>query len=382
MSDDARRGWTAAVFLFVFTGAVGFQMRGALLPALQAEFGVTEALLGLVATAGTAGFIVAVLGAGFLAGRVDVRRALLGSAGATVACVLLMSAAPTYGLFLLALLGRGVATGPFRALDRAVLGHLYPSRRGRVFNLYALVWAVGATLGPLYVTAVLAVGDWRLAYAGVAVGFLPALYLVYRLDLPESVTERAITVADVRATLRRPAVGGMAAALLVSGGIEGTLFTWLPTFAGQFFGPGRANAVLSAFLLAYVPARLLYSRVVDRLPTVDLVLALGVAVVPLAYVTFFVAAGPWLFVSVFCLGFVVSGIYPSLSAFGVDAAPEYSGPVNAVATAAAYSGIAVVPPLLGGYAATAGIGAAMRLLVPLAAAFVLVVGATRVRVAR
>jgi hypothetical protein len=34
---------------------------------------------------------------------------------------------------------RGIATGPVRALDRAVLSHLYPTGRDCVFNPYALV---------------------------------------------------------------------------------------------------------------------------------------------------------------------------------------------------------------------------------------------------
>jgi hypothetical protein len=35
--------------------------------------------------------------------------------------------------------------------------------------------------------------------------------------------------------LRNPAVAGMALALLFGGGIEGGFFTWLPTYAAQFF---------------------------------------------------------------------------------------------------------------------------------------------------
>jgi len=53
---NQRLGWTLAVFLFAIGDALALQVRGALIPSLRAEFGVSEALLGLVAPAGTVGF--------------------------------------------------------------------------------------------------------------------------------------------------------------------------------------------------------------------------------------------------------------------------------------------------------------------------------------
>jgi len=363
-STRERRLWTFALFVFVGTEAIGFQLRGALLPSIERTFQVSTGALGLVATAGTAGFVVAVLAFGLVGGRLDIRRALLGSAVVVALGAFATGLAPTFGVLLAALFVRGVATGPFRALDRAVLSHLFPEGRSKVFNLYGFVWAVGATAGPVVVTAALALGNWRYAYALVGAGFLCSAALLARLDLPDAVgNERSVSVAELRRVLRKPTVLGVTAAVAVNGGVEGSLFTWLPYFAAQQFPEATANLVLSAFLAAFLPGRLTYSVVTDRVarPLGVLLVTLGVAV-PLLAATVFVADGFVLFAAVFALGFLLSATYPTLSAVGVSAAPEYSAPVNAVMTSATYAGIALVPPVIGVLAPSVGLTTAMGLL--------------------
>lgn len=382
-SNRHRYLWAVAVIIFVGSDALGFQLRGALLPHLQESFTVSTGLLGLVATAGTLGFVVVVLGVGLVGGRLNVRHAMFGSVGIVLMSAVGMALAPSFAVYLGVLFVRGAATGPFRALDRAVLSHHYPDSRGKVFNLYALVWAVGAAAGPLVVSSALWVGDWRYAYVLLALGFLPALVLVWRLDnpLPEG-HEQPLSLSDLQRVLGRPAIAGTVIGLVLSGGVEGSLFIWLPYFAGQWFAPFRANLVLFAYLLAYIPGRLLYSWLASRVSPVDLVLtvAMGALCALIAAVT--VVSGVAVFPVAFCLGFCISGIFPTLSAFGVNAAPEYSAPVNALTTSASYIGIAVFPPLVGILAAGVGIGTAMNLLLVLLGGFLIIVISTRHIVAR
>ncbi|QLH76227.1 MFS transporter [Halosimplex rubrum] len=376
--------WTVAIFAFVTTDAVGFQLRGALLPSIEESFQVSQALLGLVATAGTLGFVASVLVVGLVAGRIDIYRALVGSAAVVAVGAVLTGIAPVFLVFLAALFLRGVATGPFRALDRAVLSHLYPDGRARIFNRYALVWAAGAAAGPLVVTAALAAGNWRFAYGVVAVGFAVSTALLVRLDLPDSVaTERELTLDDLRAVLRKPAVAGMTGVLVFNGGIEGTLFTWLPYFAARQLPAAEANLVLSTFLAAYVPGRLAYSYLADRTGrTLDIVLVTLTLTMPALIATIYLASGRWLFVAVFALGLVISATFPTLSAFGMNAAPEYSGPVNAISTSAGYVGIALVPPVVGLLAERVGLRGALGILPALLVAMLVVAVLTRVSQAR
>ena len=374
----SRTTWTVAIFLFVFADAIAMQMRGALLPSFQETFAVSEGMLGLIAPAGTVGFLLAVLAIGLLAGRIAPERALLFGVGGTALALFLLSASPTYLILLMLLFAQGTFTGIGRGIDRPILSHLYPTRRGKLFTLYSLAWALGATSGPLAVTAVLWFGDWRLAFALLALALCPLVILLWRIELPEvAKNERPISLEAVRELLRMPAIGGMSVALALTGGIEGAIFTWLPYFSLQYFDRASANLALTTFLLAYVPGRFVYSRVIERVDYLDLILLVSLLSLPLLVVTFALATGPFLFVAIFLLGFVVSGLFPVLSAFGVDTVPEYSGPVNAVATSATYVGIAVVPVVIGVLAEFYGIEVAMTSLIVLGVGLIAVSVATR-----
>jgi fucose permease len=384
-SSDApsdRRAWLFAVCWFVFLDAIAFQLRGPLLPVLAEEFGASESLLGLVAPASTAGFIVVVLALGAVAGRIRMERAMLAGAVTVFLSLVVLGVSPTYVAFLGALFVRGVSTGLFRGVDRPVLTHLFPERLGRVFNVYGLAWAIGASVGPVVVVVARALGDWRLAYWGLAVGFLPLIVFFYRRDLGAlRGAERPLRAGDVRELLSRPAIAGVTVGLIFSGGVEGTLFTWLPYYASQSLPASLASLSLSAYLLGYLPGRMLYSRVADRIGYLPLVLLLVGASVPTIAAAFFVASGAAFLATIGVLGFLWSGVFPTLIAFGVDQAPDLSGPINAVSTAASYLGIAVVPAAIGLLADAEGIEPAMRAVLAVAVAVLAVLLVTRWRVA-
>lgn len=371
-----RRRLVGAIFLFVFFDAMALQARGPLLASFEAEFGVSEGLLGLVAPAGTLGFVLAVLVVGLVAGRVRLRRVLLAGTLTTAGFLVVMGIAPVYWLFLLALLGQGAATGVFRGADRVILSHLYPARRGRIFTLYSLAWAIGAVIAPLSVSVILRYADWRATFLLLGAGFLPVAALLWTPSAPAgSADERPLSITAFRKLLRRPPILGTMAALLFVGGIEGALFTWLPYYAGTFLERDLANAVLSLFLLGYVPGRLAYVRLVERVPYLTLTAAIAALLAPVLGIALSGTTGPLMFATVFLAGALVSGLFPTLSAYGVDTAPAYSGPVSALTTGASYVGLAAVPMAMGVVAERRTIGLAVLLPVGLTAVlFALVVG--------
>lgn len=376
MSD--RRWWVGAIFLFVMGDAVAMQTRGALLPSFQSSFDVSEGLLGLVAPAGTVGFVGTVLAVGFVTGWIDLKRALLVGVVGTGLALVVMSVAPIYPIFLLFLLAQGAATGIVRGIDRPILSHVYPARRGRIFTLYSLAWAVGAVAGPLLVNAGLALADWRVTYALLGVAFLPIAAVLWRLDLPTDGTdERALSLSGLRALLRDPAILGVGVGMALVGGIEGIVFTWLPYYATDFVSREQSNLLLSTYLLAYVPGRALYSWLIGRVRYLDLAIAITAAALPVLYLVFTGIEGVALFALVFLAGFFVSGLFPALSSFGIDARPEYSGPVNAIATGSTYAGIALAPLAVGAIAERSGVATGMLLTVALTGCLLAVTIATR-----
>jgi len=364
---SGRRWWTAAVFAYVALEGAGLQMRGAVIPALRRAFGVPEWQLGLVAPAGTLGYLLAVMVVGAVAGRFDTRRLLLLGVAGTGAGVLVMGVAPSFALFLAALLGRGLLTGVGRGSDRPLLSHLYPAQRGRLFSYYDMMWAVGATAGPLLVATAVAAGNWRLAYYALALAFVPVVALVVVLPSPTvEGGDDPLDIPALRRIVRRPEVKAMAVGLFLSTGVEGGLFTWLTTYAQGRLPGSLATASLSVMLAAYIPGRFASGWLSERVGYVRLSAGLVALTVPAFAYTFFLAEGTGLLVGVFAIGLALSGIYPTLLAYATEAVPEHSAPVNATAAVTSAAGLAVVPAAMGFVISDAGAGAAMRLLaVPL-----------------
>lgn len=368
MSEQSHRTyWLLALFAFVtFDGAL-IQARGALVPTWAEGFAVSESLLGLITPVGTVGFVLAMVVFGTASGRIDIKRFLLLSVVLTTGAALLIGASPSF-LLLLAFIGlRSFGTGIFRSLDRTVLSHLYPDARARIFSLHTMVWAVGATVGPLLVTAALWYATWQLTYILLAVAFVPVFLLLWRLDRPETLAnERSLALGDLRDLLGEPGIYGMAIALIFVGGIESVFFQWLPYYATDLFSREVANLTLSAYLVAYVPGRFAFSRLAERVRFADLVLSVAVILLGLLYAMLVLADGLLVLGLVFLIGFFVSGLFPTLISMGIESRPSFTGPINVVANVAAQTGFFLAPATVGVVADATSIGTAMLLQIGLA----------------
>jgi len=131
--------------------------------------------------------------------------------------------------------------------------------------------------------------------------------------------------------------------MVLTGALEGILFTWLVYYAETIYATATANTLLSVSLLAYIPARLGYTAAVDRIPYLALLLAVLLPAAPALAVAFSGVTGPVLFAAVFVAGAAISSSFPTLSAYAVEAAPEYSGPLNVVTNGSTYLGLAGAP---------------------------------------
>ncbi|WP_411964453.1 MFS transporter [Haloferax sp. YSMS24] len=379
---DTRRWWTLAIFAYVALEGASLQMRGSVVPLLREAFGTPDWLLGLVAPAGTIGFLVFVALVGAVAGRVNTNRLFLVGILGTGVSVFVIGFTPSFAFFLAALLARGSFGGIGRGTDRPLLSHLHPAKRGKWFSYYDAMWAVGATIGPLVVTVALWLGDWRFAYYALGVGFLPVAALVWWLPAPsvESGGDDVLTLSEIRRVGQRPAVLVMAAGIFLSTGIEGALFTWLTTFAEGRVPASMVTASLSVLLVAYIPGRFVAGKLSARVGYVRLMFGLAVVCLLSVVYTFFVATGLGVLVGLFGIGFSLSGQYPTLLAYSTEAAPEHSAPINSFALVVSALGIAGVPAALGFVISDSGIELAMQLVAIPVGVLVVVAGVAWIRV--
>lgn len=176
--------WFCAAHVASMTG---FSTYPALLPQLQAEWGLSNTGAGLVSGLFFAGYMAAVPVLTTLTDRVDARRiylvsslvAALGAAGFGW----LAQGAASGGFFQL-LVGVGVA-GTYMPGLRALTDNTDGPAQSRAVSFYTAFFGVGASLSLVLAAGVAAAAGWRWAFAAAGVGPLLAAAMIV-LGLPRS----------------------------------------------------------------------------------------------------------------------------------------------------------------------------------------------------
>lgn len=139
-------------------------MLGVAWPSMRDTFDQPLAALGQLLLAGTAGYLAGSGGSGFLSDRIGTGALLIGSACLSGLAMLAFAAAPVWPLMLLGSLALGLGGGGVDAGGNAYVA----LRHGQgAMNLLHACYGIGATIGPLVITAALAGGlSWRVPYAG------------------------------------------------------------------------------------------------------------------------------------------------------------------------------------------------------------------------
>ncbi len=380
---EDKKQWTVSALMYLGLGAVVMQFRGAMLPNFQAEFGVSESLLGLVSPAGTIGFTVIALTTGMVAGRVDIRKYIQIGALLTAVTTFFIGLAPFYSLFLAAIVLRGMAGGMPGGLTRPILSHLYPDSKGRIFNIHEAVWAFGAACGPLVANLVLRFADWRMGYYVLGLAFVPIfLFMFTTSDFPAKIEEEPLTWDQFSEIISHPVILAVGAALFLNVGVEGGFFTWLPYYLSQTLPQSVANFALTGFIGAYVPGRLLNSYLSEKFSYTTLILAAAVIIILLLGVTFFLVGGYGQIATIVAIGFFISTVFPNLFSLAAKTYPQHSGPINGLVMTFDPLGISVMPVLMGIIADSFGIEISMRFLILPMIGVVLTVAILRLKVSK
>jgi fucose permease len=240
-------------------------------PSVRGTFGRPLSHLGLLLAGGTAGY----LASSFLGGQairlLGVGRVLALSAGLVAMALAGLSAAPAFGWMVLFAAVGGLGGG---AIDAGINAFAASRFSPRIVNWLHASWGIGATAGPLTMTAVLAAGlSWRIGYAilGGALALLTILF-VLTLRLWQS-GGGAVAEAppppggSIGQALRRPVVWIHVLVFFTYAGVESTagqlLYTWftesrgiaLPT-AGMAMGGFWAGLSVGRIGFGQLAARL------------------------------------------------------------------------------------------------------------------------------
>ncbi len=331
-------------------------------PYIRRTFGLPLDWLGLLLFATTAGYLTSSFVSGPLVRRFGVGRILVGSSGVVAASAVGYAIAPRWELVVLAAVPAGLGAG---AIDASI--NAYAAARfapGRVAWLHAC-WGIGASLGPLLMTGVIARGlSWRMGYAALA-AILVALGMgFYRTralwDTGNGTLAPTPPPATLANSLRQRRVQANVALFFFYTGIEGTAGQWAFTLftEGRGVSPTWAGVGVAAYWASLTLGRLVSGALAHRYPPPGLLRG-SVTLVPLCALLIATNPHPLVgFAGLALLGFVGGPVFPLL----IAGTPERTGIGHAdnavgIQIAAAGLGAAAIPATGGVLARAFGIEA-------------------------
>ena len=334
---------------------------GLLWPSMQLSFHEPVGALGFLLIFGTAASVLSSAVTGRILSRLTAGPLLPVGIIAIAAALALESVAPSAWVFVA---GTVVFGAGFGAMDAALNAHAASHFGARDVSWMHASFGLGATIGPLLVTALLSDGlGWRRAYGTMAVvlAVLAVVFLLARRawaasPLPSLRPGPAEVLPPPRREGRRglpAAVAGLLVFAAVEAGIEGGAGLWGYVFltSGRGLPPAAAGAAVAAYWAMMFAGRAVLGPVAERAGPAR-VLAGAVAGVALGAAVMSVP-GPALVavLGMMMLGLAAAPIFPLLTI----TTTQWSGPATVRQTtrtvslqvAASTAGGAVLPAAMG-----------------------------------
>lgn len=310
------------LFLLTLLFFVNFMARivqAPLMPAIEKDLHISHATAGSLFFTLSVGYIIALMGSGFVSARLTHRRTMaLSIASAGVALLATAASGNLWGLRT-GLFLTGLCTGLYLpSAIAAITGFVSPRHWGKAIALHEVAPNAAFVAAPLFVEALLARVSWPAVLAILGVGAILCGAVCLRFRGIGDFAGEAPNLRSIGALGRRPSYWLM---ILVFGlGISGSLglYTMLPLFLVSAHGLERdyANTLLALSRIPGVLAGFGSGWFTDRIGprrTIFLILALNgmltmvLGVVPTAWLPCLVFLQPALAVCFFPAGFAAIG---------------------------------------------------------------------------
>lgn len=323
----SRRQFFATLCGTVFLVSLARVIFAPLVQPAAADFGVSAAELGIVASAAWLGSATPRLPTGYLLTRVPRHYVIVGTGTLLVVTATFTGLATsithlTVGAFLM-----GASSGIYFIAANPLVSELYPETVGKVMGIHGMAAQIGAVVAPLVLGAILLVGNWRMTFFLIAtiaaVTTIALLWGVGRVEMPEAGVEDRSLLAAGRAQWRLVLTG------IVIVGTAGFLWNAFFNLFGDYLAVTKGipadtgRLLLSGMFAAGVPAFLLSGRLADRVPNVPLLLSIG-ALFALGVLAMTVVEG-LLAVAIVALfvGFIIHSLFPAVDTYLLSGLPDH-----------------------------------------------------------
>ena len=270
MSDStaSRPQLSTAFFGFVLIGVTSGSW-GVLLPSLSGYYRVNDAVLGTLFFATSSGYFLSALGSGFLSAKLGQRRYMMTGTALFILGSLLLALKPSFTLVLFIRLFEGMAIAMIETGLNLFFASL--SNKTALLNYLHAFYGVGALIGPLIASAILALSwAWNIAFfiwALLALPLLLGLFTFFRHQSSVHEEQEGKGEHGLLPALKLPVVWCITLFLLFYVGIEVSLGSWAYTFLLQDRHENTllAGWVVSGYWLGLTLGRFLLNAIAERL---------------------------------------------------------------------------------------------------------------------
>lgn len=260
----------AAVVLLALTLRIAVASLSPLLTAIQRDFDVPAAVVGLIGMAPPVAFALAGMFAPAMERRIGLERLVLVAAALAAAMLVLRAVAVDAAGLLAATAGVFAAVGVANVLLPAVVKKYFPSRIGLMTTVYSSTMAVATFMPPLVAVPLAGAIGWRgsfLVWAAVAVAAVVpwvAVALGARASRADEIEEARASVLS--RVVRVPQTWALVATFAVNSSVAYGLFAWLPPLLIDVAGVDavQAGGLLALFSFMGMPVALVVPVIVSR----------------------------------------------------------------------------------------------------------------------
>lgn len=343
---DNQRTFRILTFGFVLLG-IGISITAVAWPSISADMDLPIADLGIVTLVYGAGYTAATLSGGWVAERFSSSAILrIGAVGAIVGLAA-VAVTPSWPVLLVAMFAFGLGGGTEDVATNAYVAVRFgPREMGSIHG----VFGVGAIIGPLLVTGLIAIGaSWRLSFAVLGVGQLVFLIAVMLWARGISIPTRKSTGDTSKLSLTAPLVWSIGI-FLAYAAVAGTTGVWAFTYLTEDrgFSESASGVIVAAFWTAFAASRFVYGLTNDRYDA-RLIMRISMAATMLTLLVFWWNPTPAVgVVALIASGFAHGAFFPvqilmTPRRFGPTLAPTVIG----YEVGAVNIGNALVPALVG-----------------------------------
>ena len=346
-----------AATLAVFVYGLIAPILGALLPA----YALTPGQEGSLALLNALGLVLASLSAGPI---IDIRGNKLALVAGLSLIVIALVSAPNAGGFtglLVVYFILGLGGGIVVTAANALAGAVDPTRRGSALNFLNLFFGLGGIV-TTYVASE-RIAPATLCYSIAALTFI-TLMVNIATKMPSPSGEASFRLAEVPALLSRPNLMLLSLFLFLYVACEVGVWNWLTKYltAVGFDRTSAGHVVSYGFAFGILVGRIVVSRVIIRVPAINVLLAAAVLMAITTYAMLTLGSTTAITIAVFCAGLSMAPVFPTVLAVVGDSFPRGTATATGIAITCGWIGLAVSSPIIGSLAAGNNYGRALLLL--------------------